>query len=57
MGSSWEPDTKTDWPNGRRSKLNFSFDNEFSLPSAQRYIWATLFLGDVNTGIWPSSLG
>jgi hypothetical protein len=26
-------------------------------PSAQGYNWATLFLGDINTGTWPSRLG
>jgi hypothetical protein len=26
-------------------------------PSARRYIWATLFLGDINMGAWPSRLG
>jgi hypothetical protein len=25
--------------------------------TAQGYNWATLFLGDINTGIWPSRLG
>jgi hypothetical protein len=25
-------------------------------PSARGYIWATLFLGDINTGTWPSRL-
>jgi hypothetical protein len=25
-------------------------------PSAWAYNWATLFLGDINTGIWPSRL-
>jgi hypothetical protein len=26
-------------------------------PSAQMYNWATLFLGDINMGTWPSRLG
>jgi hypothetical protein len=26
-------------------------------PSARRYIWATLFLGGINTGTWPSRFG
>jgi hypothetical protein len=26
-------------------------------PSARVYNWATLFLGDINTGTWPSRLG
>jgi hypothetical protein len=26
-------------------------------PSARGYNWATLFLGDINTGTWPSRLG
>jgi hypothetical protein len=26
-------------------------------PSARGYNWATLFLGDINTGAWPSRLG
>jgi hypothetical protein len=26
-------------------------------PSARGYSWATLFLGDINTGTWPSRLG
>jgi hypothetical protein len=26
-------------------------------PSAWGYNWATLFLGDINTGTWPSRLG
>jgi hypothetical protein len=26
-------------------------------PSARGYIWATLFLWDINTGTWPSGLG
>jgi hypothetical protein len=26
-------------------------------PSARGYNWSTLFLGDVNTGTWPSRLG
>jgi hypothetical protein len=26
-------------------------------PSARGYNWATLFLGDINTGNWPSRLG
>jgi hypothetical protein len=26
-------------------------------PSARGYTWATLFLGDINTGTWPSRLG
>jgi hypothetical protein len=26
-------------------------------PSAQGHNWATLFLGDINTGTWPSRLG
>jgi hypothetical protein len=25
--------------------------------SARGYNWATLFLGDINTGTWPSRLG
>jgi hypothetical protein len=25
--------------------------------SARGYNWATLFLGDINTGTWPSKLG
>jgi hypothetical protein len=25
--------------------------------SAREYKWATLFLGDINTGTWPSRLG
>jgi hypothetical protein len=28
-----------------------------SEPSAWGYNWATLFLGDINTGIWPSREG
>jgi hypothetical protein len=28
-----------------------------SEPSAWGYNWATLFLGDINTGAWPSRLG
>jgi hypothetical protein len=28
-----------------------------TLPSAWGYIWATLFLGDINTETWPSRLG
>jgi hypothetical protein len=27
------------------------------VPSARGYNWATLFLGDINTGTWPSRLG
>jgi hypothetical protein len=27
------------------------------LPIARGYNWATLFLGDINTGTWPSRLG
>jgi hypothetical protein len=26
-------------------------------PCARGYNWAALFLGDINTGIWPSRLG
>jgi hypothetical protein len=26
-------------------------------PSARGYNWVTLFLGDINTGTWPSRLG
>jgi hypothetical protein len=26
-------------------------------PSAREYNWATLFLGNINTGTWPSRLG
>jgi hypothetical protein len=26
-------------------------------PSVWGYNWATLFLGDINTGTWPSKLG
>jgi hypothetical protein len=26
-------------------------------PSARGYNWATLFLGDINTGTWPSRFG
>jgi hypothetical protein len=26
-------------------------------PSARGYNWATLFLGDINMGTWPSKLG
>jgi hypothetical protein len=26
-------------------------------PSALGYNWATIFLGDINTGSWPSRLG
>jgi hypothetical protein len=26
-------------------------------PSARGHNWATLFLGDINTGTWPSKLG
>jgi hypothetical protein len=26
-------------------------------PNARGYNWATLFLGDINTGTWPSKLG
>jgi hypothetical protein len=29
----------------------------FAEPSAREYNWATLFLGDINTGTWPSRLG
>jgi hypothetical protein len=28
-----------------------------SQPSARGYNWATLFLGDINTGTWPFRLG
>jgi hypothetical protein len=28
-----------------------------SEPSARGYNWVTLFLGDINTGTWPSRLG
>jgi hypothetical protein len=28
-GPTWVPDTKTDWPNDRRSKYNFDSDLTF----------------------------
>jgi hypothetical protein len=34
--------------------LQFSLGLE---PSARGYNWATVFLGDINTGTWPSRLG
>jgi hypothetical protein len=27
------------------------------LPNARGYNWSTLFLGEINTGTWPSWLG
>jgi hypothetical protein len=42
--SRWKPDTKTDC----HSQRNFNFKG---------YNWATIFLGDINTGTWPYRLG
>jgi hypothetical protein len=30
---------------------------QLTKPSTRGYNWATLFLGDINTGTWPSRLG
>jgi hypothetical protein len=48
----WSPapkggDTKTNWPTDRWSQYNLNLN----------YSWVTLFLGDINTGTWPSKLG
>jgi hypothetical protein len=43
--------------------LELWYNNSFlilsssSFTSAQGYNWATLFMGDINTGTWPSRLG
>jgi hypothetical protein len=36
--------------------LNTFFQSAIK-PSGPGYNWATLFLGDINTGTWPSRLG
>jgi hypothetical protein len=50
-------DTKTYWLTDRQSQCDFDFSLARSKPSAWGYKRATLFLGDINTGTWPSRLG
>jgi hypothetical protein len=37
--------------------MNIGQSYVLSKPSAQGYNWATLFLGSINTGTWPSRFG
>jgi hypothetical protein len=48
------PANKTDRKTNRQSYYNF---DQLTKPRAWGYNWATLFLGEINTGTWPSNLG
>jgi hypothetical protein len=48
--------TRTGW-NGGHSSTQTRVEAAKREPSARGYNWATLFLGDTNTGTWPSRLG
>jgi hypothetical protein len=58
MGALFQ-DRLADWTVGRNITLTLTLVQLVGLesePSAQGYNWPTLFLGDINTGTWPSRL-